>query len=129
MKRRVTWRLGVLAALGFSLAVANLALARPPYKKEFDAKYVKADGTDVEKALAAKAEKAKCNVCHKGKTKKERNAYGEALSGFLKKEDEKDVKKIQETLDKVADMKSKKDDDSSPTFGELLKKGELPGGE
>lgn len=130
MNRVVTWLLGGTVALGLVLAVGTRpAQARPPYKKEFDAKYVKADGTDAEKAFAAKVEKAKCNVCHKGKTKKERNDYGAALAEFLKKEDEKDLPKIQQSLDKVADMKSKKDDDKSPTFGELIKKGELPGGE
>ncbi len=129
MNGRVTrWVCGWVAA-GLLLAVAAPAQARPPYKKEFDAKYAKADGTEIEKALAAKAEKAKCNICHKGKSKKDRNAYGEALSQFLKKEDEKDLEKIRASLDKVSEMKSKKDDDKSPTFGELIKNGDLPGGE
>lgn len=131
MNRCVAWCLSGLVACGVVLAGSpRPALAIPPFKKEFDAKYVKKDGTDVEKEFAAKAEKVKCNTCHKGKTKKERNAYGDALAELLdKKADEKDLKKIQESLDKVAGMKSKADDPSSPTFGELIQQGKLPGGE
>jgi hypothetical protein len=32
-------------------------------------------------------------------------------------------------LDEVAKLKSKADDASSPTFGELIEQGKLPGGE
>lgn len=103
------------------------AFARKQYMDEFKAMYVKADGTDSEKALAAAVEGAKCNVCHKGTSKKERNAYGEALAALLdKKEDAKNVEKIKESLTKVADMAS--DGKSGPTFGALIKEGKLPGG-
>jgi len=101
-----------------------------PFKKEFDNKYVKKDpSTPAEKSFASAAGAAKCNVCHVGKDKKKRNAYGDALDELLdKKKDAKNVQKIQESLDKVAEMHSKKGDDSSPTFGDLIKEGKLPGG-
>jgi hypothetical protein len=124
----------LLALVGFAagtlLARLPLATAVEPFKKEFEAKYVKKDATtDAEKNLAAAAEKAKCNVCHVGKSKKNRNEYGKALGTLLTKKDGKNTEKIQDALDKVAAMKSNPKDDSSPTFGDLIKEGKLPGGE
>jgi hypothetical protein len=109
---------------------ADTAHAIPPFKKEFDAKYVKKDSTDpVEVQFAAAIEVVKCNTCHKGKDKKMRNVYGEALAELLdKKADAKDVEKIQKALDEVAGKPSDPNDEKSPTFGDLIKKGELPGG-
>jgi len=88
---------------------------------------VKPDSSDpAEKALAAAVETAKCNLCHKGKEKKDRNAYGEALAELLdKKEDAKNVDKIRKALETVA---AKASPDGGPTFGELIKAGKLPGG-
>ncbi|MBL9123394.1 MAG: hypothetical protein JNG90_07155 [Planctomycetaceae bacterium] len=102
------------------------AQAMPPFKKAFDAKYVKPDSADdKEKAFAAEAKKVNCNVCHKGKSKKMRNAYGEAVDKFIEK-NEKDPAKIEEALTKAAQEKSKPDDAASPTFGELIEQGQLP---
>jgi hypothetical protein len=117
--------------VGTLLARIETAFAVAPFKKEFDEKYVKKNPTTPEeKALAAAVAEAKCNVCHVGKSKKERNAYGEALNALLdKKADMKDKAKIQAALDTVAAQKSKADDPNSPTFGDLIKQGKLPGGE
>jgi len=123
----------LLALCGF---VTGTLLARiePAYgvdafKKEFEAKYVKKDATDgPEKELAVAVTKAKCNVCHVGTNKKTRNDYGKALSTLLKKTDAKNTEKIQKVLDQVAGEKSITGDDSSPTFGDLIKQGKLPGG-
>lgn len=118
---------------GLVVACAMAASARPAFAikqffDEFKAMYVKPDSADAaEKALAAAVETEKCNVCHTGKSKKERNAYGEALAGLLdKKEDAKNVDKIRASLEKVAGMPS--DGKSGPTFGALIKEGKLPGG-
>ena len=74
-------------------------------------------------------ETAKCNVCHVGKSKKDRNAYGHALADLLdKKEDAKDVAKIRAALEKVAGMPSDPAKADSVTFGDLIKQGKLPGG-
>jgi hypothetical protein len=120
-------------AVGLVVAIVAAATARPAYAikqffDEFKAMYVKADSADAaEKALAAAVETEKCNVCHVGKSKKDRNAYGEALAGLLdKKEDAKNVEKIKASLEKVAGMPS--DGKSGPTFGALIKEGKLPGG-
>jgi hypothetical protein len=116
--------------VGAIAAHVPMAHAVAPFKKEFDAVYVKkAPTTDAQKSLLASVEKAKCNVCHTGKSKKERNGYGQALAQLLTKKDGKDVAKIHAALEKVAGMKSKPDDAGSPTFGELIEQGKLPGGE
>ena len=73
--------------------------------------------------------KAKCFTCHQGKKKKDRNLYGMELSVLLdKKKDAKNPEKIVEALEKVATMHSDPKDKKSPTFGELIKAGKLPGG-
>jgi hypothetical protein len=86
--------------------------------------YVK-DGTP----LAAAVEEAKCNVCHVGKSKKDRNAYGHALAERLdKKEDAKNVEKIRKALEEVAALSSDPAKADAPTFGQLIAEGKLPGG-
>jgi cytochrome c2 len=114
--------------VGTLLARIESAFAVAPFKKEFEEKYVKKDpASPAEKALAAAVAEAKCNVCHVGKSKKDRNAYGEALNALLdRKTDMKDTAKIQAALNTVAEQKSSPD---APTFGELIKQGKLPGGE
>jgi hypothetical protein len=115
---------------GMVLARVEVVHATDAFKKEFEQKYVKKEpGSDAEKALAEAYAKAKCNVCHVGATKKKRNSYGQALNTMITKKDIKDKGKIQDALDKAAKMKSKEGDDSSPTFGELIEQGKLPGGE
>lgn len=108
----------------FGLSVKP-AMAIKDFFDEFKQKYVKPDGNADDKKFAEAVEKVKCNVCHKGKSRKNRNAYGEALDKLLdKKKDAKDKKKIQKALDTVADEKSPE----GPTFGELIKEHKLPGG-
>ena len=115
---------------GGVLAHVQAVQATDAFKKEFEQKYVKKEpGTDAEKALTAAFEKAKCNTCHVGTTKKVRNDYGKALNQIITKKDIKDKEKIQHALDEVAKLKSKTDDATSPTFGELIEQGKLPGGE
>jgi len=129
----------IVLSLALVLIVANRASAIPPFFKEFQAKYVKADSADEkDKAFATLVtQTAKCNVCHQGTDKKMRNAYGQKLSELLKKDnfkaerlkDEADKCKAEmiAAFDAVAAMKS--GDDASPTFGELLAQGKLPAGE
>jgi hypothetical protein len=119
---------GVIAA---GSVLSEAAWGIEAFKKEFEAKYVKKDpSTDAEKSLAAAVTKVKCNVCHVGTNKKMRNEYGKALDELLdKKTDAKDAAKIQDALDKVAGMKSNPKNPSSPTFGQLIEEGKLPGDE
>jgi len=116
-----------LIGLGLSLA-AGMA-HRPVYAikqfaDEFKEVYVK-EGTP----LAAEVENAKCNVCHVGKSKKDRNAYGHALAERLdKKEDKDDKEKIRKALEEVAALSSEPGKADAPTFGQLIAEGKLPGG-
>ena len=118
----------VMAVVVLTVSSARPALAIKQFQDEFKAVYVKADSSDpAEKALAAAVEGAKCNVCHKGKEKKDRNAYGEALAALLdKKEDAKNPEKIRKALQEVA---AKESAAGGPTFGDLIKMGKLPGGD
>jgi len=122
-------RIHVACALGLGLAVLVGPATRPAFAikqfaDEFKAVYVK-EGTP----LAAAVESAKCNVCHKGSSKKDRNVYGEALAERLDKKEDKDNKdKIRAALAEVAQLPSVPGDASSPTFGALIAEGKLPGG-
>jgi hypothetical protein len=114
---------------GAILVPAQSAQAIAPFKKQFDAMYVKKDSTDpAEKKLAEAAEAAKCNICHVGEKKKDRNSYGQALAKLLKKTDKDDVDKIKGALETVSKEPSDPANPSSPTFGALIKEGKLPGG-
>jgi hypothetical protein len=109
-------------------AAGREAFARKQYMDEFKAVYVKPDSADAgEKALAAEVETAKCNVCHVGSSKKDRNAYGMALTDKLDKND-KDAAKIKKALEEVAKLPSDSAKPDSQTFGALLKSGKLPAG-
>lgn len=114
---------------GWAVAVGVAVMASPAYAikqfaDEFKAVYGK-EGSP----LAAEIEKAKCNVCHVGKSKKDRNAYGNALADLLDKKTDKDDKdKIRKALEQVAAMSSDPSKPGAPTFGDLIGKGELPGG-
>lgn len=106
------------------------AWAIPPFNEAFKKAYVK-EGTP----LAEKVAEVKCNVCHVGKEKKDKNEYGKAVGKFLKKadftgdtkkyanvKDDDAQKALAEGLEKAAAEKSS----SGKTFGELIKAGELP---
>ena len=126
-------RYAVIAGAALALVCggsAREAFAIKAFFEEFKAVYVKPESADpAEKALAAEVETAKCNVCHMGSSKKDRNVYGEALAKLLdKKEDVKNVEKIKEALATVAALPSDSAKADSPTFGALLKEGKLPGG-
>jgi len=116
-----------IALFGVALAVATQgreAYAIKQFADQFKEVYVK-DGTP----LATEVETAKCNVCHKGKNKKDRNVYGEALAKLLdKKEDKANVEKIREALATVAKESSDPAKPDAPTFGALIEDGKLPGG-
>ncbi|HTU25277.1 MAG TPA: hypothetical protein VMF30_07770 [Pirellulales bacterium] len=132
MNKVVTFTLlAVVLAVALSWRAASVQ-AYPEFKEEFDKKYVKDANVPgiaaEEKALSQAAGTAKCNICHvKGENKKVRNSYGEALDKLLDKGDKKNVAKINKALDSAADEKSDPNVANSPTFGELIKSGKLPG--
>jgi hypothetical protein len=106
---------GFVCAAGMSSASA-----RQPYFDEFKGKYA---GDDADPEFAKTVTEAKCFICHVGKSKKNRNAYGTALSKVIAKK-EMDKEKIREALGKIEKEKSA----DGTTFGELIKDNKLPGG-
>ena len=108
----------VMMAVGFIALSAHPAFAVKQFYDEFKEVYVNNGDLD-----AGAVAKAKCNICHEGKSKKDKNAYGKELDKLLdRKKDAKNPEKIREALAKVAGMKSP----SGKTWGEILKAGELP---
>lgn len=122
--RSLTVRLSIFSlAIGLG-GIGREAFAIKQFADQFGEMYVK-EGTP----LAAEVETAKCNVCHKGTKKTDRNAYGEALAKLLdKKTDRDDVEKIRKALETVANESSNPNDPAAPTFGDLIEAGKLPGG-
>ena len=109
---------------------APQANADKTFRDEFVAVYVKAESSEPkDKEFAAAVEKAKCSICHVGKVnKKNRNRYGKALAELLsRKTDTEDKEKIQAALKKVEARRCDPKDEKSPTFGELIRAGKLPG--
>jgi hypothetical protein len=118
----------VLSLLAVALAVQS-ASALPPFNKEWTGMYVEGNGNP---KFVEAVGTAKCNVCHMGTSKKDRNDYGMAVSKFLTKakyneikDDEAAAKKyILEGLEKAAAEKN----GGGKSYGEMIKSGELPGG-
>jgi len=114
----------------FGIVSLQSASALPPFSKEWKGKYVEGNGNA---KFVEAATTANCNVCHVGTDRKMRNAYGMAVSKYLTKakfqeiKDDVDVSKkyILEGLDKAAAEKN----GSGKTYGELIKAGQMPGGE
>lgn len=121
----------MVAVSAFAISgLAAPALAIKQFSDEF-LKLYKVDSKAEEKSEFAKAVlEAKCFTCHQGrKSKKNRNAYGAELAKLLdRKKDAKNPEKIVEALEKVAKMHTDPDDEKSPTYGDLIKAGKLPGG-
>jgi hypothetical protein len=126
----------VVAGSTFLGLYVSTAQSRPQYLNQFKSMYIKPDGSDNDKALASAFNglSQKCLVCHvEGKSKKERNNYGKALAKDIVPADatgfkgETDKSKIDEALKKVADEHTDPNDPKSPTYGDLIKSGKLPG--
>lgn len=116
----------ILPALFLTLSFARQAQAIPQFQREWIALYV---GDDKQSDFAKLVKKAGCFVCHQGKLRKNHNSYGIHLVDLLdKKADMKDKEKIAEAIKKIETMHSVPDDDKSPTYGDIIKEGKLPGG-
>ncbi len=114
----------VLVSLFMVGLVVQTAEARPDYKKAATAKWS-------ESKIAEILKTEKCNLCHYGKTKKNRNDLGKALikCGLtkekyteLKSDKPKLLKYATEILTKAEGEKSA----NGKKFGELIKAGKDP---
>lgn len=114
------------ALLVFACLAPGAALAFPQFQKEWDKLYL-ADHSNEDFVKHVKKE-AKCWVCHQGKKKSNHNPYGIHFVGVIGKEDKKDVEKMLDIFKKVAKMHTDPKDESTPTYGALIEKGQLPGG-
>jgi hypothetical protein len=123
MNRR--WLL-LLVGLAVVFASQQPASALPPFNKEWLGKYVAGNS---DKKFVAAAGAAKCNVCHLGNNKKDKNEYGVAVGKYLNKAGLKAAgaaapQWIVSGLDKAAAEKNTKGE----VFADLIKQGKLPGG-
>lgn len=109
-------------------ASAHPAFAVLQFYKVFDEVYL-VDHDNEDFVKEARDPKTRCLVCHQGKQRKNHNPYGKHLVELLDKaKDVKDVEKIKAALAKVGEMHSDPEDETSPTYDELIKAGTLPGG-
>jgi len=116
-----------VASIVFVSVLSTRAPAIIQFHKEFVATYV---DKHENKEFVKTAKEARCYICHVGKKRTNRNEYGKQLSELLDKtKDKANKKKIHEALTKVAQMHSDPKDEKSPTFGDLIQSGKLPGGE
>jgi hypothetical protein len=118
---------GLSVSVGMLLVAPRQAFAIKPFKDAFEKKYLANPTTDEEKALKEAVGTAKCDICHQGENKKKKNPYGAELAKLLKKSDKDNAEKIAKALETVEAIHSDAADDKSPTFGDLIKKGKLPG--
>jgi hypothetical protein len=117
--RQFSWvRVSAVAGVMLlSLGWAQPSDARKPYHELFVATYPN---------LAAKAGEAKCNVCHFGDAKKNRNNYGEAMVKAL--DGKKNLKAGDPDMAKALKaMEGEKSAEAGKTFGDLIKADTLPG--
>jgi hypothetical protein len=126
-----------LVSMLVASAASPRAQALAPFKTAFQKKYV--DQSD-NAAFKEAFKKANCNTCHLkgGKTKDERNLYGEELAKLIegnanqrlkeageagrKTETAKLLAELEKAFEEVAKMK----DEAGQTYGERIKTGKLP---
>jgi cytochrome c2 len=109
-------------------SAAQSALAIPAFSKVFTKEYV-VDNSDKKFAEeAAKAPNA-CLICHQGKDRKNRNAFGKEVAKLLdKKKDAKNDQKISDGIKKALEMHVDSKDDKSETYMDRVKAGKYPAG-
>ena len=123
MKRFAMLVVVCLLALVFNVLTSQQVSARPEYKGRLE------EATKKSKAADAIKEQ-KCNVCHYGKSKKNRNDFGKAVNKGITEENYKELKGDEEKLEKCIDaaisgaLKEKGAD--GKTFGDLIEAGQLP---
>jgi hypothetical protein len=108
-------------------AFVSPAAAIKPFYDEFKKDYL--DNLK-DKKFAETVDKGadKCFICHQGKSKKNRNAFGKEVSKLLTKKDAKDTAKMDKAFKAVLAMHVDPKDKKSETYLDRLNKGEWPGG-
>jgi hypothetical protein len=115
--------LAIVAAI-FVSSLPQSAFGRPQYRTRLAEVY---QGSKIASAV----NEAKCNACHYGTSKKNRNDFGLALSKHLTKEVflelNKDKKALDERISQSLKAVLSEKSASGKTFGELIEAGRLPG--
>ena len=124
-------RVSICVVIGLVAATLSLrsASALPPFNKEWVGKYVTGNPNET---FVESAGTAKCNVCHKGVSKKDHNEYGQALKKYVTKDGYNAIKAnaaaaTKYIIDGLNETEGAKNA-AGKTFGERIKAGELPGG-
>jgi len=126
MRRVVVGAIGLVFALGIGLT-PQPAQAVKEFKEQFEAKYVKPHSRKrADVALARAVEAAQCRICHPGDDKHKLNAYGAQLGQYVNHFDKEKTERILDSLEKISERRVDPFDKNSPTFGALIKKGQLP---
>ncbi|QDU63271.1 hypothetical protein Pan216_41490 [Planctomycetes bacterium Pan216] len=112
-KAGFTLAVSAVAVAAMFVAVPEQVQARPNYLKQFKAMYGE-----------KYTDKLTCAVCHPGKNKKEKNAYGMAVGKALGAKKVKDVGEIDGAMKKAGGEEAP----SGGTYGERIEKGEMPAG-
>ena len=121
-------KLSLLLAVLMMVALASTASALPAFQLEFKKEYV---DSLTDKKFAEEISKAdvKCLVCHQGKNRKNRNAFGAEVAKLLTKKDIKDHDKIAAGLKKALAMHVDPKNEKSETYMDRLQAGKWPGGQ
>ena len=132
MPRSPLSSISVLFRVAFVLGLfASTACAIKPFQDQFYLLYLNQQSADSGvAAYATRVREAKCNLCHLGNSKKNRNTYGGELAKLLDVgEDKGNVEKIRNAFLRVAELKSDPSDGNARSFGQLIAARELPGAE
>lgn len=108
----------------FWTAMAGVVMLTGPSNVSARSEYNRVFWDRYQQELGKYAETTKCNVCHFGNDKKDRNDYGRAFGKALGKEQIRDADQIKAALHSAAKEKSSS---AGKTFGELIQAGMLPG--
>ena len=125
MKRFALLFVACLVALAFNMLATPTASARMEYKLQLEEITKNSKFADTIK-------EHKCNVCHYGKSKKNRNDFGKAVNktmnedAYKKLKAEENKEKLTKKIDEALKAAMKEKSPSGKTFGELIDAGELP---
>jgi hypothetical protein len=110
-------------------ATAQPAAAVLQFYRVWEAEYL-TNHPDQDYATLVKKTANRCFVCHVGKKRTHRNAYGKQLEELLDwKKDAKDKEKILAAIKQVGDMHFDPNDDKSETFNQRIAESKFPAGE
>jgi hypothetical protein len=125
--RHVGLRIVIAILFGFAIVRPSFAIQQfyMQYKKDYLDNH-----SDKEYVETVNKASNRCFVCHQGKNRKHRNAFGEHLAELLDwKKDAKDKDKIAAALKRVVAMHVDPKDEKSETYMDRIRASKWPAGE